>query len=101
MAKELHNYRFINDIEKLPFVNKVILYGSRGRRDNRERSDIDLAVDCQGATDRQWFRVMNLVEEADTLLKIDCVRFDKLSDEDLLKQNIEKEGKIIYNKGVN
>lgn len=29
MAQELESYRFIHKIEKLPFVKKVILYGSR------------------------------------------------------------------------
>ena len=98
MAHELESYRFINKIEKLPFVKKVVLYGSRGRGDNRERSDIDLAVDCSGATDLDWLEVVDLVEEADTLLKVDCVRLDKLEAEDLLKRNILLEGKTIYKK---
>ncbi|MEO0348249.1 MAG: nucleotidyltransferase domain-containing protein, partial [Pseudomonadota bacterium] len=80
MVRKLHNYSFIQNIQKLPFVRRVILYGSRARRDNKERSDIDLAVDCTGATDREWFKVINIVDQADTLLKIDCVRFDKLLD---------------------
>ena len=98
MAQELKNYHFIEKIEKLPFVKKVILYGSRGRGDNRERSDIDLAVDCSGATDLDWVEVVELVEEADTLLKVDCVRLDKLDEGDLLKRNILLEGKTIYKK---
>ena len=40
MAQKLESYHFIEKIEKLPFVKRVILYGSRGRGDNRERSDI-------------------------------------------------------------
>ena len=37
----------INDIEKLAIdcnIEKVILFGSRARGDNKERSDIDLAI---------------------------------------------------------
>ena len=101
MTKNIANYLFIGKIKDLPFVKKIVLSGSRARGDNGERADIDIAVDYKGATDYDWLKVRELIEEADTLLKIDCVRFDKLSDEDLLKQNIEKEGKIIYNKGVN
>ena len=47
-------YKFINEIAALSHVNKIILYGSRARGDATERSDIDLAVDCSGATDYDW-----------------------------------------------
>ncbi|NRA73464.1 MAG: nucleotidyltransferase domain-containing protein [Rickettsiales bacterium] len=46
----MFKYKFIQDIAKLPFVNKIILFGSRSREDNEIRSDIDLAIDCLGAT---------------------------------------------------
>ena len=45
-----------------------------------------------------WVEVVELVEEADTLLKVDCVRLDKLDEGDLLKRNILLEGKTIYKK---
>ena len=96
MRQDLKKYKFIQGIEKLPFVEKIILYGSRGRGDSRERSDIDLAIDCPKATDIDWLDVVNLIEEADTLLKIDYVRLDALKDSEQLKHNILKEGKIIY-----
>jgi predicted nucleotidyltransferase len=71
--------QFFRKLTKLPFVEAIWLYGSRARGDHRDRSDIDLAILCPNANDRDWRRVMDIVGEADTLLKIDCVRFDELS----------------------
>ncbi|CAL7961936.1 conserved hypothetical protein [Alphaproteobacteria bacterium] len=78
-------YQFIKNIAKLPFVKSIILFGSRARGDNEERSDIDLAVDCYGCSHKDWLKVLDLVEKADTLLNIDCVRFDTLQDTDKLR----------------
>jgi len=86
--KELGNYKFIEVIKNLSFVKNLYVYGSRARGDNAERSDIDLAVNCPKATDREWAKVLDAVENADTLLEIDCVRFDKLKDDSDFKHRI-------------
>lgn len=70
------NYNFIEQIKSLPFVETVYLFGSRARGDNRSRSDIDLAVYCPQATQIQWRKIQDIIEDADTLLEIDCVRLD-------------------------
>ncbi len=57
-----------------------------------------LAVLCPAASPGDWLRVMEIVEEADTLLDIDCVRLDGLPSGDRLKENILKEGKTLYRK---
>ena len=77
------------------FVERVILFGSRARGDHEERSDIDLAIDAEHTTERQWF---DLCEEmrAITLLKLDIVRMDEASTE--LLDRIESEGKPIYDR---
>jgi len=43
-------------------------------------------------------RVLEIVEEADTLLGIDCVRLDELRDGDRRKQKILEQGKVLYRK---
>ena len=75
LAKIL-TYNFFKQLASLPFVQKIMLFGSRARGTHHERSDIDLAIECPSATDIDWNRVMQIIENADTLLKIDCVRFD-------------------------
>jgi nucleotidyltransferase substrate binding protein (TIGR01987 family) len=68
-------YKFIEQLKALSFVDEIWLFGSRARGDNQERSDIDLAIVCPAASDTDWLKVVNIIENADTLLKIDCVRF--------------------------
>lgn len=90
MNLELSKYHFIQKIKRLPFVEKVILYGSRARGDYASRSDIDLAIVCPNADVRQWAEVLEIIEKADTLLMIDCVRFDQAPQD--LKASILKDG---------
>ncbi|WP_083831823.1 nucleotidyltransferase family protein [Rickettsia helvetica] len=72
------------------------LFGSRARGDNDERSDIDIAIICPNITDQEWLEAMDIIENADTLLKIDCVRFESTKISSELYENILKEKKIIY-----
>ncbi len=71
-------YQFIQKLKTVPFIEKIYLYGSRAKGINDERADIDLAIECPLATDEQWDQILKIIEEADTLLKIDCVRYDRI-----------------------
>jgi len=90
----LGDYGFIGKIAQLHFVRSIRLYGSRARGDHSPRSDIDLAVECPGAGAREWGKVMDIVDEADTLLEVDCVRLDDASEP--FKSQILKEGMFLY-----
>lgn len=95
------DYHFIKELSALTSVEKIILFGSRARKDNTERADIDLAIVCPHAMLNDWLTILEVIENADTLLKIDCVRFDTLSEESKLKKNIINEGVILYAKNNN
>ena len=74
-------------------VKKVILFGSRARGDNWERSDIDLAI---SGGDRVRFTLD--VDESDivpTLLMFDVVDLDEPCNEDLL-ESIKRDGVVLY-----
>ena len=90
------NYKFLEELKMLSFIDEIWLFGSRARKDNRERSDIDLAIVCPKATDFDWIKITDIIEDADTLLKIDCIRFDKNYISDILYQNILNNRKVIY-----
>lgn len=75
---DIKQYDFLKKIQSLNFVEKIILFGSRARQSNKEKADIDLAIVCPTADDIAWFEILEIIEDADTLLKIDCVRFDTL-----------------------
>jgi predicted nucleotidyltransferase len=91
-------YQFIEKLKKVPAIKRVILYGSRARQDNIERSDIDLAIDCPGISSDGWNAIVDIIEQADTLLTIDYVRFDTLSDTNPLRNSIERDGVTLYQK---
>ena len=74
-------------------IEKIILFGSRARGTNTERSDIDIAV-YGGDFDHFYWDVK---EKIHSLLMFDIVQADvTISDE--LKQEIERDGIIIYEK---
>lgn len=74
-------------------LDRVILFGSRARDDNRERSDIDLAI--QGG-DTVAFAA-GADEDIPTLLMFDVVDLDKPVQPELLEE-IRKDGVVIYEK---
>lgn len=74
-------------------IQKIILFGSRARCDNKPTSDIDLAV-SGGNVSR--FRC-DVDDETETLLMFDIVNLDEPVQQELLK-SIEREGIVIYEK---
>ena len=86
MKRDIKKYQFFKKLCILPFIDTIYLFGSRARGDFRERSDIDLAIECPQATKKDWSQVMAIIENADTLLSIDCVRLDMLNNNALLEE---------------
>lgn len=78
-------------IAKKNAIKKVILFGSRARGDNFERSDIDLAVSGGNPLDFQY----DLEEEAWTLLMFDVVNLNREVSEEL-QAEIRRDGVILY-----
>ena len=74
-------------------IEKVILFGSRARGTNSERSDIDIAVTGGDFDSFYW----NMEEDIHTLLMFDVVELDRGISEEL-KKEIERDGVTIYEK---
>ena len=86
-------FREITMFAKKHSIQKVILFGSRARGTHRERSDIDIAVYGGNFDSFYW----DIKENIHSLLMFDIVQVDvAVSDE--LKQEIERDGVIIYEK---
>lgn len=84
----------INISSKYKYINKVILFGSRVRGDNSPKSDIDLAIYADES-------VLEFIEDIEmnvnTLLEFDFSDMNSICDEFFIQQ-VEKEGKVIYEK---
>ena len=91
-------YDFVSQLAALPFVEAIWLFGSRARGDHRERSDIDLAIECPSASEAQWQQVLAIIDEADTLLPIDCLRLDAQAPQSPLHQAIERDKQLIFHR---
>lgn len=96
MNRALKNLQFFKKLKQLSFIDAILLYGSRARNDHQERSDIDIAISCPNATQQDWLNVISIIDDADTLLKIDCIKLESLTDQNPLKQRILSEGIYLY-----
>lgn len=94
----MRDYKFITQLKSLPFVERIILFGSRARGDHRETSDIDLAIIGDKIDANAWLDILHIINNADTLLRIDCVQFNTLPSDSPLRKNILSEGIILYDK---
>ncbi len=97
---QLKDYLFLQQIAALPFVEAIYLFGSRARGDYRDRSDIDLAILCPNANENDWQSILEIIDDADTLLPIDCIRLDKENQSSALRLQIEQDKKLIYERGT-
>jgi uncharacterized protein len=80
-------------------VERIILFGSRARGDAENRSDIDIAIVAPNITELDWLKILERIDNLETLLKIDVVSFPNASKE--LQNEILREGKIIYERHKN
>jgi predicted nucleotidyltransferase len=75
-------------------IEKVVLFGSRARGNNLEKSDIDLAIYCDG----DIFEFVEEIEEkVPTLLEFDFSDMKRIKDELFIEQ-VEKDGITLYEK---
>src|SRR3990167_1280089 len=81
--------------EKFP-VKKVILFGSRSKKFSLERSDYDFAIDAPRASEMEWLKFSELVQEnAPTLCQIDLIWLN-MNISDKLRKEIINTGKTVY-----
>ena len=85
--------REISTFARKHSVQKVVLFGSRARGDNTERSDIDIAVYGVDFDAFYW----DIKENVHSLLMFDVVEMDNSVSKDLIGE-IQKDGVIIYEK---
>jgi len=93
----------INTIEDLKrflehfFKNKkrqvrVILFGSRARKDNQYFSDIDIAIDSEKDLNEDIIELKGIIEESTLPYKVDIIQLSRTSQ--TMREEIIKEGKV-------
>ena len=88
-------FSFIENLSKNESVDKIILFGSRARKDFEEYSDIDLAIDCPKMTKYEWLKIKEFVTyDLNIFIRISLVPFHNNPKE--LKERIIKTGITIY-----
>ena len=74
-------------------LRNIVLFGSRAKGNNTERSDIDMAVYGGDFDGFYW----DIKEKINSLLMFDIIQADSAISDDL-KHEIEKDGVINYEK---
>lgn len=77
-------------------IEKVILFGSRARQDNRYNSDVDLCLFGEKITHLIQAKIVMDIDEINTPLSFDILNFNELTKQKLI-DNIKNEGIVIYN----
>lgn len=88
-------YEQIAEIGKKYGVQKIILFGSRARGDNYDKSDIDLAIyGCEAFAAFQE----EIEEKVWTLIKFDLIDMNISARAEELVREIERDGIVLYEK---
>jgi predicted nucleotidyltransferase len=85
-----------NIFKKYKEIEKVLLFGSRARQDNKYNSDVDLCLFGENITHLIQAKVNMDIEEINTPLSFDLLNFNELTKKELI-DNIVIEGIEIYN----
>jgi proline iminopeptidase len=78
-----------------PAIDKVLVYGSRGRGDFQAHSDIDLAILAPKMTDREFSSLWNALDDLPILFRLDVVHWDRATNA-ALKENIIADGVALH-----
>lgn len=77
--------------------SKIILFGSRAKKNNRKHSDFDFALDCDRPTLSIERKINEKIEKISGLYKVDIIYLGSVDKE--FKKIVLKTGKIIYPAG--
>lgn len=86
----------LQDMGKELDLSRIILFGSRARCTNGERSDIDLALYAEDT--KQYYQILDFTEEMETLLMFDIVDLNGGAVSYDLLDEIRRDGVILYEK---
>jgi predicted nucleotidyltransferase len=83
---------------KFKNVDRAVVFGSRARGDYKYNSDIDIAVLGDNITSRDFNSICDGLNQLNTAFTFDVLNMKNISKKGL-KDNIEREGIVIYDAG--
>lgn len=78
-----------------PRLKRVWIYGSRGRGDHREASDIDLAADAPEMSTKEFSSLCARLEDVGLIYRVDLVHLQSVLDEEF-RGRIERDKKLFW-----
>ena len=88
--------QLINKLSEIKEIDRVLIFGSRAMGNNKERSDIDLAILGENINLETELKVMHKYsEETNIPFLLDVVNYNTLNNKDL-KEHIDEYGKVLY-----
>lgn len=78
-------------------INKILLFGSRARKDNSPKSDIDLAIYTESDSSNLLDFIYDIENNTTTLLEFDFSNMSEVRDDFFIEQ-VESEGITLYEK---
>lgn len=86
----------IQELGKKFGMEQIVLFGSRARKTNWDRSDIDLRISTFDS--EMYLEFVDELNELDTLLMFDVVNRRSFNYSSDLNEEIERDGVILYEK---
>lgn len=83
--------------KKYKGISKILLFGSRARKDNSPKSDIDLAIYVDDDSYSLSDFIYDIENNTSTLLEFDFTNINEIEDDFFIEQ-VEREGIPIYEK---
>ena len=75
------------------FIDKVMIFGSRAKNTNHDKSDIDISIFSKSMTSIEFSKLRYKLDDLPILYQIDIIHFEKVDKE--LQYNIMNDGIIL------
>lgn len=89
----------VNDFRRVfshyPDIHQVLIFGSRGKGNYKDGSDIDLAVIAPAMSDSTFTQLWNEIDALPLIFKVDLLHWDKLSNS-RLQRSAQWSGKQLF-----
>jgi len=100
MVSENIRQFIIESASRHPGIERVILFGSRARKDAGERSDFDVAIIAPGMTHAAWSHLVQEMQgQFPSLCRLDLALITPSTSAEL-RTKVQQEGVVLYDRAA-